>query len=496
MKKRKTRLLILLLCVLLCACGSAPAEAPAEPPVQESSLPPESLEEPPEEPVEEKETVILPEHWYKFSPTPDDIITFRFVDFKDDPVPGLYIDLYPRVIVEPGEKRVQTGPVPVLTGQTDQNGEIIWRDYFPCREGEEYVLQVTSAAIGERNYTNTTSYVLSDLKGLDGGYVAKYLWEEGYHSTDEARLLDADFISDNELLLHYGFNPGGNIFEIYNIDTLKTTAVPLTEYMNDAGVHGMTNGKDVVFAYTEASYAVIDKATKTIAKFGDFPKTYQLTDEAFSVDGNIVFRDDMEIGLSPINDLDQRHILNVSDEDYSFHGPHFSPDGKKVLMWEGFHQANGLHCIDLTTQEEIIIPFSIEEYYYPDIIWSDDSNEIFLHLLSSPNEGKHIILSINAATGETINQYELPYYEGQSHISILDTYQDKLLFAATYFDNGPDSHTLYLFDLNTEEFVPLAAAEGNHYFMEAHFSPDGSKVVSLVPNNILKQLQIINLNNT
>jgi len=42
MKKRKTRLLILLLCVLLCACGSAPAEAPAEPPAQESSLPPES----------------------------------------------------------------------------------------------------------------------------------------------------------------------------------------------------------------------------------------------------------------------------------------------------------------------------------------------------------------------------------------------------------------------------------------------------------------------
>ena len=154
-----------------------------EPEEGTSNFPEISLEEPSEEPVKE-EPIILPEHWFKFSPTPEDIITFRFVDFKDDPVSGLYIDLYPRVIVEPGEKRVQTGPAPVLTGQTDQNGEIIWRDYFPCREGEEYVLQVTSAAIGERNYTNTTSYVLSDLKGLDGGYIAKYLWEEGHSKGD------------------------------------------------------------------------------------------------------------------------------------------------------------------------------------------------------------------------------------------------------------------------------------------------------------------------
>ena len=126
-------------------------------------------------PVMQKEQT---EGWTLVDKTAENIITFRFVDFKNDPVPGLYIDLYPRVILEPGEKRPDIGPVPVLTGQTDQNGKIIWKNYFPCREGEEYVLQITSAAIGNRNNTNTSSYVLPDLSKLEGSYSLKYVWNQ------------------------------------------------------------------------------------------------------------------------------------------------------------------------------------------------------------------------------------------------------------------------------------------------------------------------------
>ena len=110
-------------------------------------------------------------------------ITFRLVNFKNDPVPGLYIDIVPRMIVEPGEKRIQVGADPVISGYTDKNGELVWNEYFPCIEGEEYLLTVTSATIGNQNYTNTSSYVLPDLSKLEGSYTAEYLWEQIYDSS-------------------------------------------------------------------------------------------------------------------------------------------------------------------------------------------------------------------------------------------------------------------------------------------------------------------------
>ncbi len=112
-------------------------------------------------------------------------ITFRFVDRNSQPVSGLYIDLHPRIILAPDEKRPDIGPSPVLTGQTDQNGEITWKNYFPCHEGEEYILSVTSASAGSQNYTNTAQYILPNLSKLGGSYTAEYLWEKVFGSTTE-----------------------------------------------------------------------------------------------------------------------------------------------------------------------------------------------------------------------------------------------------------------------------------------------------------------------